>query len=311
MQKMLKLILTSRVYEAAVETPLDHAPGLSAQLNNRILLKREDLQPVFSFKLRGAYNKIAHLSESERAKGVIAASAGNHAQGVAFSARQLGIRATIVMPVTTPRIKVAAVEAFARREGAGALHGQHRHLAPLWRPDGLGALLGRGRPGALRRQGGWARPCRLGQLAGGGSALMPRKVRVLAARCGRSSERALGRRAKASAHVPRARCASPPPLLRSTLHPPPQASTAGVLRGTRWCHRGGLGVVWSEVKGEDPRSGSGGHERNTSPSAPRPLDRTTATCRQRTSTAAPTSRSAAVHPRHRAFRRNPLSPWRG
>ena len=112
MQKMLKLILTSRVYEAAIETPLDAAPGLSADLGNRILLKREDLQPVFSFKLRGAYNKIAHLTDAERARGVITASAGNHAQGVAFSAKKLGIAAVIVMPVTTPRIKVAAVEAF-------------------------------------------------------------------------------------------------------------------------------------------------------------------------------------------------------
>jgi threonine dehydratase len=112
MQKMLKLILTSRVYEAAVETPLDEAPGLSALLGNRVLLKREDLQPVFSFKLRGAYNRIAHLSEVEKACGVITASAGNHAQGVAFSARKLGLRALIVMPVTTPPIKVAAVQGF-------------------------------------------------------------------------------------------------------------------------------------------------------------------------------------------------------
>jgi threonine dehydratase len=109
---MLKMILTSRVYEAAVETPLEEAAGLSRDLGNRVLLKREDLQPVFSFKLRGAYNKIAHLSEEELGRGVIAASAGNHAQGVAFSAKKLGIRAVIVMPVTTPRIKVAAVEGY-------------------------------------------------------------------------------------------------------------------------------------------------------------------------------------------------------
>ncbi|HKK02126.1 MAG TPA: threonine ammonia-lyase, biosynthetic [Desulfuromonadales bacterium] len=112
MQKMLKLILTSRVYEAAIETPLEEAAALSSQLGNRVLLKREDLQPVFSFKLRGAYNKIAHLAPADQDCGVIAASAGNHAQGVAFSARKLGIRATIVMPVTTPRIKVAAVEGY-------------------------------------------------------------------------------------------------------------------------------------------------------------------------------------------------------
>ncbi len=112
MQKMLKLILTSRVYEAAVETPLEDATVLSQSLGNRVLLKREDLQPVFSFKLRGAYNRLAHLSEAERAKGVIAASAGNHAQGVAFSARKMGIRAVIVMPATTPQIKIDAVRAL-------------------------------------------------------------------------------------------------------------------------------------------------------------------------------------------------------
>jgi len=112
MQKLLKLILTSRVYEAAVETPLEEAAALSRALGNRVLLKREDLQPVFSFKLRGAYNKIAHLTEEERARGVITASAGNHAQGVAFSARKIGIRSVIVMPVTTPQIKVGAVRGY-------------------------------------------------------------------------------------------------------------------------------------------------------------------------------------------------------
>lgn len=122
MQKMLKRILTSRVYEAAVETPLEEAAGLSADTGNRILLKREDLQPVFSFKIRGAYNKIAHLSDTERSRGVIAASAGNHAQGVAFSALRLGIRAVIVMPVTTPLIKVAAVEGYGAEV---VLHGDN------------------------------------------------------------------------------------------------------------------------------------------------------------------------------------------
>ncbi len=112
MQKMVRQILTSKVYQAAIETPLEEAHVLSQQLNNRILLKREDLQPVFSFKLRGAYNKIAHLSAQEQASGVIAASAGNHAQGVAFSARQLGLKALIVMPATTPQIKVNAVKAL-------------------------------------------------------------------------------------------------------------------------------------------------------------------------------------------------------
>ena len=108
-EAMLRLILTSRVYEVAQHTPLDHAARLSRRLGNEILLKREDLQPVFSYKLRGAYNRIAHLSEAERARGVIAASAGNHAQGVAFAARHLDLRALIVMPQTTPEIKVAAV----------------------------------------------------------------------------------------------------------------------------------------------------------------------------------------------------------
>ncbi len=106
---LLHNILTSRVYDVARETPLDPAPGLSRRLCNTVLLKREDLQPVFSFKLRGAYNRIAHLTAGERAKGIITASAGNHAQGVAYSARKLGVRAVIVMPQTTPTIKVDAV----------------------------------------------------------------------------------------------------------------------------------------------------------------------------------------------------------
>ena len=106
---MLRLILTSRVYDVAQETPLDPAPRLSRRLRNEILLKREDLQPIFSYKLRGAYNRIAHLTPAERDRGVIAASAGNHAQGVAFAARHLGIKAVIVMPQTTPEIKIDAV----------------------------------------------------------------------------------------------------------------------------------------------------------------------------------------------------------
>lgn len=111
-EQLLRLILTSRVYDVAHETPLEPAARLSASLGNEILLKREDLQPVFSYKLRGAYNRIAHLSEAERRLGVIAASAGNHGQGVAFAARHLGIRALIVMPQTTPEIKVDAVRAM-------------------------------------------------------------------------------------------------------------------------------------------------------------------------------------------------------
>jgi threonine dehydratase len=110
--QLLQNVLTSRVYDVARETPLDSAPRLSARLGNEVLFKREDLQPVFSFKLRGAYNKIAHLSADERARGVIAASAGNHAQGVAYSARTLGLRALIVMPQTTPSIKIDAVRSM-------------------------------------------------------------------------------------------------------------------------------------------------------------------------------------------------------
>src|SRR6266545_3988837 len=109
---LLHAVLTSRVYDVARETPLEPAPRLSRRLGHEVLFKREDLQPVFSFKLRGAYNKIAHLSASERARGVIASSAGNHAQGVAYSARQLGLRSIIVMPQTTPRIKVDAVRSM-------------------------------------------------------------------------------------------------------------------------------------------------------------------------------------------------------
>ncbi|MDO4997569.1 MAG: threonine ammonia-lyase, biosynthetic [Neisseria sp.] len=107
----LTRILTSAVYDVAQETPLDPARNLSRRLRNQILLKREDLQPVFSFKIRGAYNKMAALSAEERAKGVITASAGNHAQGVALSAQKLGCEAVIVMPQTTPQIKVDAVKA--------------------------------------------------------------------------------------------------------------------------------------------------------------------------------------------------------
>ena len=108
----LRKILTARVYDVAQETPLEASPGLSRRLNNRILLKREDMQPVFSFKLRGAYNKMAHMAPEEISRGVIAASAGNHAQGVALSARRLGCRSVIVMPVTTPTVKIEAVRAL-------------------------------------------------------------------------------------------------------------------------------------------------------------------------------------------------------
>ncbi|MDF2182615.1 threonine ammonia-lyase, biosynthetic [Neptuniibacter sp. CAU 1671] len=118
--RYIKKILEARVYDVAVETPLDEARGLSERLQNRILLKREDKQPVFSFKLRGAYNKMAQLTEAEKACGVVAASAGNHAQGLAMSARKLGVKATIVMPKTTPDVKVNNVR---RLGGKVVLHG--------------------------------------------------------------------------------------------------------------------------------------------------------------------------------------------
>jgi threonine dehydratase len=107
----LERILRARVYDVAVETPLEVAPVLSARLGNRVLLKREDMQPVFSFKCRGAYNKMANLPAAALARGVIASSAGNHAQGVALAAQKLGCAAVIVMPTTTPKIKVDAVRA--------------------------------------------------------------------------------------------------------------------------------------------------------------------------------------------------------
>jgi threonine dehydratase len=113
-QEYLRRILTARVYDVAIESPLELAPGLSARLGNRVLLKREDLQPIKSFKLRGAYNKMAQLTREQLKRGVIAASAGNHAQGVALAAQKLKCRALIVMPVTTPEVKVDAV----RQRGA-------------------------------------------------------------------------------------------------------------------------------------------------------------------------------------------------
>ena len=120
MEKYLKQILSARVYDVAVETPLHQAAGLSQRLHNTVLLKREDLQPVFSFKIRGAYNKMAKLSPEAASRGVIAASAGNHAQGIALSGNRLGIETVIVMPETTPPIKVNAVRAHG---GKVVLHG--------------------------------------------------------------------------------------------------------------------------------------------------------------------------------------------
>ena len=111
-QSYIKRILNAQVYDVARETPLDPAPLLSARLGNHALLKREDLQPVFSFKCRGAYNKMIHLDEASRAAGVVAASAGNHAQGVALACNKLGIKGTIFMPVPTPKQKLGQVRMF-------------------------------------------------------------------------------------------------------------------------------------------------------------------------------------------------------
>lgn len=138
-QSYLERVLKARVYDVASETPLEIARRLSQRLNNTVLLKREDMQPVFSFKLRGAYNKIAHLSDTVAQRGVICASAGNHAQGVALAARRRGIRATIVMPKTTPSIKVQAVRDLG---GDVVLHGEdfdqaYEHAMELTRERGL------------------------------------------------------------------------------------------------------------------------------------------------------------------------------
>jgi threonine dehydratase len=120
LEQYVKLILTSRVYDVAEETPLQPARQLSERLGNQILLKREDLQPVYSFKIRGAYNKLAQLTDAERARGVVTASAGNHAQGLALAAKHMGVKATIVMPRTTPELKVQGVRS---RGGKAVLHG--------------------------------------------------------------------------------------------------------------------------------------------------------------------------------------------
>ncbi|MEK7697555.1 MAG: threonine ammonia-lyase, biosynthetic, partial [Pseudomonadota bacterium] len=122
----LKKIAHTRVYDVARETPLEHAPALSARTGNRVWLKREDLQPVFSFKCRGAYNKMAGLAPAELKKGVVAASAGNHAQGVALAASKLGTKAVIVMPRTTPQIKIDAVRNLG---GKVVLHGDNYDAA--------------------------------------------------------------------------------------------------------------------------------------------------------------------------------------
>ncbi len=135
----LKRILTARVYDVARETPLEPARSLSRRLSNQVLLKREDQQPVFSFKLRGAYNKMVNLPADALARGVICASAGNHAQGVALSAKRLNCRAVVVMPVTTPRLKVDAVAALG---GEVLLHGDsysdaYQHALQVQQQQGL------------------------------------------------------------------------------------------------------------------------------------------------------------------------------
>jgi threonine dehydratase len=135
----LKKILTARVYDVAVESALEPAKSLSRRLHNKVLLKREDQQAVFSFKLRGAYNKMAQLTAEQLQQGVICASAGNHAQGVAMAAHRLGTRAVIVMPVTTPQVKIEAVKALG---GEVVLHGEsysdaHLHAVELERRQGL------------------------------------------------------------------------------------------------------------------------------------------------------------------------------
>ena len=155
---LLKQIRAARVYDVAHESALEKAPLLSARLGHTVLLKREDQQPVFSFKLRGAYNHMVQMDAAERARGVIAASAGNHAQGVALAAAKLGIRATVVMPVTTPRLKVDAVrrlggamvevvlagDSFSDAQAA-AVHLQARYGATFVHPfDDAAVIAGQG-----------------------------------------------------------------------------------------------------------------------------------------------------------------------
>jgi len=135
----LKKVLTARVYDVADETPLELAPTLSQRFENRIYFKREDMQSVFSFKIRGAYNKMAHLTDAQRKRGVICASAGNHAQGVALGAKKLGTRAIIVMPTTTPQLKIDAVQALG---GEVVLAGEsysdaYQHSLQLQQEQGL------------------------------------------------------------------------------------------------------------------------------------------------------------------------------
>ncbi|MCC5793566.1 MAG: threonine ammonia-lyase, biosynthetic [Chromatiales bacterium] len=153
--RYLELILKARVYDVAVETPLDEAPRLSARLGQHVLLKREDLQPVFSFKLRGAYNRLSQLGGTERRAGVICSSAGNHGQGVALAGRRLGIRSVIVMPETTARIKIEAVRALG---GEVVLHGHgydeaYSHALERVESEGLTFVHPFNDPGVIAGQG--------------------------------------------------------------------------------------------------------------------------------------------------------------
>ncbi len=137
--KLIEKILTARVYDVAIESPLDPAKSLSKRYENNIFLKREDLQPVFSFKLRGAFNRMFQLSEAEKKRGVVAASAGNHAQGVAISGQKLGIKTTIVMPKITPEIKIKGVKSYG---GKAVLVGNnfddaYAHAMDLCEKEGL------------------------------------------------------------------------------------------------------------------------------------------------------------------------------
>lgn len=176
----IERILKARVYDVAIESPLDAAPRLSRRLGNTVLLKREDLQPVFSFKLRGAYNKIAHLSQTAAERGVICASAGNHAQGVALAARRRGIQAVIVMPQTTPHIKVQAVLDLG---GEVILHGDdydaacaraleianERHLVFVHPFDDADVIAGQGTIGLeIARQSGGEMDAVFVPVGGGG-----------------------------------------------------------------------------------------------------------------------------------------------
>ncbi len=151
----IKRILDARIYDVAIETPIDFAANLSTRFNNRILLKREDLQPVFSFKIRGAYNKLLKLTQEERDRGVIAASAGNHAQGLALAAREKNVRAVIVMPRTTPQIKVDAVKArgatvilegdtYDQASAYAKVYGQERQLTYIHPYDDPDVIAGQG-----------------------------------------------------------------------------------------------------------------------------------------------------------------------